>query len=248
MHEQQGRLNGHTHVSLLKINGTAIFTILCCFMIRVRNIFLKNEYHADFWIASETSFLIMKWVRNVFPKFDLWAKRLSEMWFGCETSFSNRVWVRNVFLKYGLGAKRLSEIWFGCETSSWIMKTGAKRLSYLWGGGETSLLSVSWGRNVSLKNVANWLWGEKSVYRVTRAASQQERDVDPLLGYFWPTVHAAWPTFAQHWVDVPCLLGYHHLRAIGHIMRYLDQQSTKQLVYVLVISRLAFYNSPYKNS
>ena len=79
-------------------------------------------------------------------------------------SFWNMVWVRNVFLKYGLGAKRLSEIWFGCETSSWTMKTGAKRLSYLWGGGETSFLSMSWGRNVSLKNGANWLWGEKSVY------------------------------------------------------------------------------------
>ena len=36
--------------------------------------------------------LIMKWVRNVFPKYDLWA---------------------NSFLKYGLGAKRLSIIWFG---------------------------------------------------------------------------------------------------------------------------------------
>ena len=112
---------------------------------------------------GETSFLIMKWVRNVFPKYDSWAKRLSEIWFGCETSFWNMVWVRNVFLKYGLGAKRLSEIWFGCETSSWTMKTGAKRLSYLWGGGETFFLSMSWGRNVSLKNGANWLWRKVSV-------------------------------------------------------------------------------------
>ena len=106
----------------------------------------------------------MKLVRNGFPKYDLGAKRLSEIWFGCETSFCNMVWVRNVFLKYGLGAKRLSKIWFGCETSSWTMKTGAKRLSYLWGGGETSFLSMSWGRNVSLKNGANWLWGEMYVY------------------------------------------------------------------------------------
>ena len=102
----------------------------------------------------------MKWVRNVFPRYDLWEKRLSEIWFGCEPSFWNMVWVRNVFLKYGLGARRLSEIWFGCETSSWTMKTGAIRLSYLWGGGETTFLSMSWGRNG-----ANWLWGAKSVYR-----------------------------------------------------------------------------------
>ena len=46
MHEQQGSLSGHTHLSFLIINGTAIFTILYCFMIRVRNVFLKNEYHA----------------------------------------------------------------------------------------------------------------------------------------------------------------------------------------------------------
>ena len=63
MHEQQGSLGGQ---SFLIINGTAIFTILCCFMIRVRNVFLKNEYHADLRIASETSFLIMKRVRKVF--------------------------------------------------------------------------------------------------------------------------------------------------------------------------------------
>ena len=74
-------------------------------------------------------------------------------------------WVRNVFPKYDLGAKLFSEIWFGCETSSWTMKTGAKRLSYLWGGGETSFPSMSWGRNVSLKNGANWLRGEMSVYQ-----------------------------------------------------------------------------------
>ena len=44
--------------------------MLCCFMIRVRNVFLKNEYHADLWIARETSFLIMKRVRNVFSNYD----------------------------------------------------------------------------------------------------------------------------------------------------------------------------------
>ena len=60
IHEQQGSLSGHTHMSFLIINGTGILTILCCFMIRVRNVFLKNEYHVDLWIASETSFLIMK--------------------------------------------------------------------------------------------------------------------------------------------------------------------------------------------
>ena len=46
MDEQQGSLKwAHTHVS--PINGTAIFTILCCFMFRVRNLYLKNEYHAN---------------------------------------------------------------------------------------------------------------------------------------------------------------------------------------------------------
>ena len=44
---------------------------------QVRNVFLKNEYHADLWIASETSFLIMKRVRNVFPNYEEGAKRLS---------------------------------------------------------------------------------------------------------------------------------------------------------------------------
>ena len=103
---------------------------------------------------------------GVLPRKSKWHTNEQVQWpgGGCETSFWNMVWVRNVFLKYGLGAKRLSEIWFGCETSSWTMKTGAKRLFYLWGGGKTSFLSMSWGRNVSLKNGANWLWGEKSVY------------------------------------------------------------------------------------
>ena len=88
---------------------------------------------------------------------------------------------RNVFLKYGLGAKCLSEKWFGCETSYWTMKTGAKRLSYLWGEGETSFLNMSWGRNVSLKNGANWLWGEKSVYPWKHAMTRWSLDVDPML-------------------------------------------------------------------
>ena len=69
--------------------------------------------------------------RNIFLKYGLGAKRLSEIWFGCETSFSNMVWVRNVFLKYGLGAKRLSEIWFGAKRLHELWETGAKRLPYL---------------------------------------------------------------------------------------------------------------------
>ena len=52
----------------------------------------------------------MIWVQNVFLKYGLGTKRLSEIWFGCETSFWNMVWVRNVYLKYGLGAKRLPEL------------------------------------------------------------------------------------------------------------------------------------------
>ena len=85
MHEQQGSLSGHTHMPILIINGKAIFTILCCFMIRVQNVFLKNEYHADLWKANETSFLIIKRVRNVFPNYDYGGE--TSFWLGGETSF-----------------------------------------------------------------------------------------------------------------------------------------------------------------
>ena len=47
MHEQQGSLSGHAHIHVFPINGTAIFTMLCCFMFRVRKVFLKNEYNAN---------------------------------------------------------------------------------------------------------------------------------------------------------------------------------------------------------
>ena len=98
MHEQQGSLSGHTHMSFLHviINGTAVFTILCCFMIRVRNVFLKNGQHTDLLKTSETSFLIMKRVRNVFPNYDYRGQNV----------FLIRG--RNVFPKYEEGAKRLS--------------------------------------------------------------------------------------------------------------------------------------------
>ena len=96
MQEKQGSLSGHTHMSFLIINKTAIFTIVRCFMSRVRNVFLKNEYYADLWIASETSFLIMKRVRDVFPNYDYRGRNV----------FLIRG--RNVFPKYEEGAKRLS--------------------------------------------------------------------------------------------------------------------------------------------
>ena len=95
MHEQQGSLSEHTHV--FSTNGTEIFSIVCCFMIGVRNAFLKNKYHADLWITSETSFLIMKRVRNVFPNYDDYRGRNVFLIRG-----------RNVFPKYKLRAKRLS--------------------------------------------------------------------------------------------------------------------------------------------
>ena len=70
--------------------------------------------------------------RNVFLKYGLGAKRLSEIWFGCETSFCNMVWVRNVLLNYGDGG----------ETSFLFMRRGrngfpnyelgAKRLTKKW--------------------------------------------------------------------------------------------------------------------
>ena len=66
-------------------------------MIRVRNVCLKNEYHADLWIASETSFLIMKKVRNVFPNYDYRGRNVS------------LIRGRNVFPKYEEGAERLSK-------------------------------------------------------------------------------------------------------------------------------------------
>ena len=44
MHEQQGSLSGHTHMSFLIINGTAFFTIFMLFYnYRVRNVFPKYE-------------------------------------------------------------------------------------------------------------------------------------------------------------------------------------------------------------
>ena len=67
----------------------------------------------------------MVWVQNVFLKYGLGEKRLSEIWFGCETyvflnyedggetSFLFMERGRNVFPKYELGAKRLTEKW--CE-------------------------------------------------------------------------------------------------------------------------------------
>ena len=62
---------------------------------RVRNVFLKNEYHADLGLAGETSFLSMKKVRNVFQ---------------IMTRGRNVFLIRgrNVFQKYEEGAKRLS--------------------------------------------------------------------------------------------------------------------------------------------
>ena len=65
-------------------------------MIRVRNVFLKNEDHADLWIASETSFLIMKRVRNVFPNYDYRGRNVF------------LIGGRDIFPKYEEGAKRLS--------------------------------------------------------------------------------------------------------------------------------------------
>ena len=38
--------------------------------------------------------------------------------------------------------------------------------------------------------------------------SQQTRDIDPMLCQCWASVVDGGPTLAQHWVDVPCLLGY----------------------------------------
>ena len=38
--------------------------------------------------------------------------------------------------------------------------------------------------------------------------SQQTRDIHPLLYQCWPTVFDAGPTLKQHWVNVPCLLGW----------------------------------------
>ena len=62
----------------------------------------------------------MIWVRNVFLKYGLGAKRLSEIWFGClnyeaggETFFLFMRRGRNVFPKYEVGAKRLTKKW--CE-------------------------------------------------------------------------------------------------------------------------------------
>ena len=44
----------------------------------------------------------------------------------------------------------------------------------------------------------------RSVLSVYHAGSQT-RDVDPMSGYCWPTVHDAEPTLAQYWVTVSSL-------------------------------------------
>ena len=121
-----------------------------------------------------------------------------------ETSFWNIVWVRNVFLEYCLGAKLLSEICLGCETSFKTMNTWAKRLSYLWGGGESSFLSMSWGRNVSLKNGANWLWGEKSVHL------HEWLKLGKLLNQIWFCPVYPYNSYAKYNICVGDLWNYFH--------------------------------------
>ena len=75
-------------------------------MIRVRNVFLKNEYHADLWKASETSFLIMKRVRYVFPNYDHRGRKVFLI--RGRNVFSKYEGGRNVFPNNEMGAKRLS--------------------------------------------------------------------------------------------------------------------------------------------
>ena len=57
---------------------------------RVRNVFLKNEYHADLGLAGETSFLSMKKVRNVFQIMTrgttIYYDRLKGGWGKCDVS------------------------------------------------------------------------------------------------------------------------------------------------------------------
>ena len=70
----------------------------------------------------------MVWVRNVFLKYGLGAKRFSEIWFGCETSY----WTMKT------GVKRLFYLWGGGETSflsmSWGRNVSIKNgASWLWG-------------------------------------------------------------------------------------------------------------------
>ena len=52
--------------------------------------------------------------------------------------------------------------------------------------------------------------GRMNKTRLRGKTSQQIWQVHPRLGYCWPTVYSAWPTLAQHWVNVSCLLGCHH--------------------------------------
>ena len=36
--------------------------------------------------------------------------------------------------------------------------------------------------------------------------AQQARDIDPMPGYCWPTVHDASPPLSQQWINALCLL------------------------------------------
>ena len=85
--------------------------------------------------------------RNVFLKYGLGAKRLSEIWFGCETSFWNMVWVRNVFLSYEDGGET-SFLFMGRGRNVFPKyELGAKRPTKKW-------CELTMGRNVCVPTIA----------------------------------------------------------------------------------------------
>ena len=49
---------------------------------------------------------------------------------------------------------------------------------------------------------------QNTLFCLSTAASQQTRNIDPVLGHCWVTVCDAGPTSPQHWVNVSCLLGH----------------------------------------
>ena len=108
-------------------------------MIRGQNVFLigvRNVFHKYEDGSSETSSLVMKWVRNVFPNYD-YAYRLQIKnyqpgshdfrRFSRQFLTDSLEILQRPFLKYGFGAKRLSGIWLGGKSLSTLVPRATLR-------------------------------------------------------------------------------------------------------------------------
>ena len=94
---------------------------------------------------------------------------------------------------------------------SQIVANGRKRSQMVTNGRKRSQMVASrrkWSqtitngrKHIALLLTAHLFVCEFSVY----PAGAQTRDVDPMAGYFWPTLYDAEPTLAQYCVTMSCL-------------------------------------------